>query len=186
MKKVTIITGKIATGKTQIAIEKSIECIKQSKKVVHLTFEDRKENIQKWFVAKYVNKYPEELTKEDIENFRENILFLNLFLLHKGVEEIKNCELFYLVDLIASCDVIVVDFLQCMGYSKETYRSIIDFAVKYNKEVYIVISQNNDEFDIDDAENFDEIIDAETYYSKKQRMSKSVAVSDLLRIINTD
>lgn len=186
MKKVTIITGKIATGKTQIAIEKSIECIKQSKKVVYLTFEDRKENIQKWFVAKYVNKYPEELTKEDIENFRENILFLNLFLLHKGVEEIKNCELFYLVDLIASCDVIVVDFLQGMGYSKETYRSIIDFAVKYNKEVYIVISQNNDEFDIDDAENFDEIIDAETYYSKKQRMSKSVAVSDLLRIINTD
>ena len=186
MKKVTIITGKIATGKTQIAIEKSIECIKQSKKVVYLTFEDRKENIQKWFVAKYVNKYPEELTKEDIENFRENILFLNLFLLHKGVEEIKNCELFYLVDLIASCDVIVVDFLQGMGYSKETYRSIIDFAVKYNKEVYIVISQNNDEFDIDDAENFDEIIDTETYYSKKQRMSKSVAVSDLLRIINTD
>ena len=49
-----------------------------------------------------------------------------------------------------------------------------------------MISQNNDEFTIDDAENFDEIIDAETYYSKKQRMSKSVAVSDLLRIINTD
>ena len=91
--------------------------MKQNKTVVHLTFEDRKENIQKWFVAKYVNKYPEELTKEDIENFRENILFLNLFLLHKGVEEIKNCELFYLVDLIDSCDVIVVDFLQGMGFA---------------------------------------------------------------------
>ena len=78
MKKVTIITGKIATGKTQIAIEKSIECIKQSKKVVYLTFEDRKENIQKWFVAKYVNKYPEELTKEDIENMFRRACF-NVF-----------------------------------------------------------------------------------------------------------
>lgn len=166
MKKVTIITGKIASGKTQVAVEKSIECIKQGKSVVHLTFEDTKENIQKWFVAKYINKYPEDLTKEDIENFKENNLFSNLFLLHKGVEGIKNYGLFYLVDLIASCDVIVVDYLQCMGRSKETYRSIIDFAEKYNKEVYIVISQNNDEFAIEDAENFDEIIDTETYYSK--------------------
>ena len=46
-----------------------------------------------------------------------------------------------------------------MGRSKETYRNIIDFAEKYNKEVYIVISQNNDEFTIDNAKNFDEIID---------------------------
>ena len=67
MKKITIITGKIGSRKTQIAIEKTIECMKQNKTVVHLTFEDRKENIQKWFVAKYVNKYPEELTKEDFE-----------------------------------------------------------------------------------------------------------------------
>ena len=166
MQKITIITGKIGSGKTQIAIEKTIECMKQNKTVVHLTFEDKKENIQKWFVAKYVNKYPEELTKEDFETFKENSLSSNLFHLHKGIEGIKNYELFRLIDLINSCDVIVVDFLQCMGHSKETYRSIIDFAVKYNKEVYIVISQNNDEFTIDDAENFDEIIDAETYYSK--------------------
>ena len=167
MKKITLITGKIGTGKTQIAIEKGVECLKSNKSVVYFSFEDREENIKKWFIAKSLGKYPDELTKEDAQKMTETDLFSNLFIIHRGIEKpIKNYGLFFFVNLIASSDVIIVDFLQCMGHSKETYDSIIEFAKKYDKEVYVVVSENNNEFTINDANNYDDIIDTAEYFSK--------------------
>lgn len=168
MKKITIIRGKIASGKTQIGIEKSIECLNSGKSVVYFNFEDKKEKIMKWFVAKSLCKHIDEVTKDDILKVKENTLFSNFFLIENGIEKIKNYGLFYFVDLVVSSDVIIIDFLQCMGRSKETYNSIINFAKKYDKEIYIVVSDNNNEFTVNDADEYDEIYDTESYFTNNK------------------
>lgn len=175
-KKLTIITGKRASGKTQIAIEKSIECLKEGKKVIYLFYEDTMREIGRWFMAKVLNKDKCDLTNEDAIKLTEldiKEIFGNLYLVNRGFINFETSEIFDILNKIEDCDVIVVDYLQAMNdseddsYSLYIYNTIRDFIKKYKKEVYLVVgNKKNYRLGLEDLSNYDEVIDTEDYFKK--------------------